>query len=110
MAEGILDWFRSCKGCQGTVAFYFHHPALRTQSTVHIIGFKVDKDDSFENNSNWPIIRPAITNSKTRFQLTTLEANVLITRMHKGKKVILPEFAMIIQARMSLAGDVECDK
>lgn len=36
--------------------------------------------------TNWTIIRPAITYSKKRFQLTTLEANVLITRMWEVNK------------------------
>ena len=55
---------------------------------------------------NYTIIRPAITYSKRRFQLTTLEANVLIYRMLKGKTVVLPEGAMDKQATMSWAGDV----
>lgn len=56
--------------------------------------------------TNWTIIRPAITYSKKRFQLTTLEANVLITRMWEGKPVVLPKEAMDVQATMSWAGDV----
>ncbi len=55
---------------------------------------------------NWTIVRPAITYSQRRFQLTVLEANILITRMRAGKTVILPEGAMEKQATMSWAGDV----
>ena len=55
---------------------------------------------------NYTIVRPAITFSKRRFQLTTLEADVLIARMQDGKKVVLPEAAMDKQATMSWAGDV----
>lgn len=55
---------------------------------------------------NWTILRPAITYSKYRFQLVTLEANVVIERSRKHKTVILPEQAMEIQATMSWAGDV----
>ena len=55
---------------------------------------------------NFTIIRPAITYSKYRFQLVTLEAQVVIERARKGKKIILPEAAMDVQATMSWAGDV----
>lgn len=55
---------------------------------------------------NYTIVRPAITYSKRRFQLTILEANVLIYRMLKGKTVVLPQSAMNKQATMSWAGDV----
>jgi len=55
---------------------------------------------------NWTIIRPAITYSYGRYQLTTLEANVVINRARAGKTVLLPDAAMPIQATMSWAGDV----
>ena len=55
---------------------------------------------------NWTIIRPAITYSYGRYQLTTLEANVVINRTRAGKTVLLPDAAMPIQATMSWAGDV----
>ena len=55
---------------------------------------------------NWTIIRPAITYSLGRYQLTTLEANVVINRTRAGKTVLLPDAAMPIQATMSWAGDV----
>lgn len=55
---------------------------------------------------NWTIIRPAITYSKRRFQLVTLEADVVICRAINKKTVVLPQEAMRIQATMSWAGDV----
>ncbi len=56
--------------------------------------------------TNWTVIRPAITFSERRFQLVTLEANVVIHRTKLGKKLILPREAMGVQATMSWAGDV----
>ncbi len=56
--------------------------------------------------ANWTAIRPAITYSKRRFQLVTLEANVIIERARHGKTVLLPRQAMDIQATMSWAGDI----
>ncbi len=56
--------------------------------------------------NNWTIIRPAITFSKSRFQLTTLEADTVVYRMQNGKTIILPEGAMNHQGTMSWAGDV----
>ena len=55
---------------------------------------------------NYTIIRPAITYSIGRYQLTTLEAPVLIPRIREGKTVLLPEEAMNVQATMSWAGDI----
>lgn len=55
---------------------------------------------------NWTIVRPAITYSKFRFQLVTLEANAFLPRAKAGKKVYLPDAAMGVQATMSWAGDV----
>lgn len=55
---------------------------------------------------NWTIVRPAITFSQRRFQLTTLEANVLVARAQAGKTVLLPETARYVQGTMSWAGDV----
>ena len=55
---------------------------------------------------NYTIIRPAITYSVGRYQLTTLEAPVLIPRIREGKTVLLPEGAMNVQATMSWAGDI----
>lgn len=70
--------------------------------------YKAQQED-FLNTSeykHYTIVRPAITYSKRRFQLTTLEADVLIYRMLQGKTVVLPESAMDKQATMSWAGDV----
>ena len=58
------------------------------------------------NFKNWTAIRPAITYSKRRFQLVTLEANVVVARAMQRKKVVLPEQARKVQATMSWAGDV----
>ncbi len=55
---------------------------------------------------NWTAVRPAITYSKRRFQLTTLEAPVVVHRMRAGKTVLLPKEAMTIEGTMSWAGDV----
>lgn len=67
----------------------------RQENVLHRCGYK-----------NWTIVRPAITFSKLRYQLVTLEANVLIRRAMEGKTVLLPEQAMDVQATMSWAGDV----
>lgn len=55
---------------------------------------------------NWTAIRPAITFSKRRFQLVTLEADLVVGRTMKGKKLVLPEAALDVEATMSWAGDV----
>ena len=55
---------------------------------------------------NWTAIRPAITYSKRRFQLVTLEAPNVVKRALNGKKVVLPKEAKTVQATMSWAGDV----
>ena len=56
--------------------------------------------------NNWTIIRPAITYSKRRFQLVTLEANVVVHRAMKGLPVLLPKDALGVRGTMSWAGDV----
>ena len=43
---------------------------------------------------NWTVVRPAITYSKFRYQLVTLEAPIFIRRAIEGKPVLLPESAM----------------
>ena len=70
--------------------------------------YKAEEEDLLRSSEyrHFTIVRPAITYSQCRFQLTTLEANVLIYRMLKGKTVILPEGAMGCEATMSWAGDV----
>ncbi len=55
---------------------------------------------------NWTAIRPAITFSKRRFQLVTAEADLVVYRAKAGKKLVLPEEALTVQATMSWAGDV----
>ena len=69
--------------------------------------YKATGEDMFFESEykNWSIIRPAITYSKFRFQLTILEAPVVIHRMVNNKKILLPQEAMNKQATMSWAGD-----
>ena len=54
---------------------------------------------------NWTIVRPAITYSKMRYQLVTLEAPNTVGRAFAGKKTVLPESARKVQATMSWGGD-----
>ena len=70
--------------------------------------YKAEQEDFIRASGykNFTIVRPAITYSKRRFQLTTLEANAIIHRMKEGKVVTLPAGAMDHQATMSWAGDV----
>ena len=55
---------------------------------------------------NWTIVRPAITYSKRRFQLVTLEAPIVVARTQKGLPIVVPKEASSVQATMSWAGDV----
>ena len=55
---------------------------------------------------NYSIIRPAITYSKRRFQLVTLEAPMFIRRIWAKKTVLLPKEALSVMGTMSWAGDV----
>lgn len=57
-------------------------------------------------DKNWTIIRPAITYSRHRYQLVTLEAPNTVCRALRGKSVVVPESAKNVQATMSWAGDV----
>ncbi len=77
-------------------------------STEDYALFKARQEDILRASQfdNWTIVRPAITYSKFRFQLVTLEANTIIPRVRKGLPVILPQEAMPVQATMSWAGDV----
>ena len=70
--------------------------------------YKARQEDVLRSSGyqNWTIVRPAITFSKFRYQLVTLEAKELIVRALQKKPVILPEQAMDVQATMSWAGDV----
>ena len=56
--------------------------------------------------NNWTAIRPAITYSKRRFQLVTLEAPHVVGRALRGERLLLPKEAKDVQATMSWAGDV----
>ncbi|WP_273524644.1 polysaccharide pyruvyl transferase family protein [Mailhella massiliensis] len=64
---------------------------------------RVLKDSPY---SNYTIIRPAITFSKSRFQLGTLEASSIIHRTIKGLPLLLPREMMNKRAAVSWAGDV----
>lgn len=55
---------------------------------------------------NWTIIRPSITFSTGRLQLTVLEAGSFMYRVLNNKKVLLPIGTKNVQATMSWAGDV----
>lgn len=70
--------------------------------------YKAEEEDYIRSSGyeKYTIVRPAVTYSSRRFQLTTLEANVLIPRLLAGKTVVLPEGAMDCEATMSWAGDV----
>lgn len=56
--------------------------------------------------SNWTILRPAITYSKERFQLGTMEAADFVRRALAGKTVIFPSQMLDKHATLSWAGDV----
>ena len=70
--------------------------------------FKARGEDILQNSKyhNWTIVRPAITYSKRRFQLVTLEAPVVVARALKGLPVVLPKEALSVQGTMSWGGDV----
>jgi nucleoside-diphosphate-sugar epimerase len=55
---------------------------------------------------NWTIVRPAITFSLNRFQLCTLEANMLLFRAFAGLPVALPSEMLAKKAAITWAGDV----
>ena len=56
--------------------------------------------------NNWTIVRPAITYSKDRFQLGTMEAADFVKRALSGKPVIFPRQMLNKYATLSWAGDV----
>ena len=56
--------------------------------------------------NNWTIVRPAITYSKKRCQLMTLERNHILKYLDEGKPVPLCEGAKDVQGTMSWGGDV----
>ena len=55
---------------------------------------------------NWTIVRPSITYSKERFQLGTLEADIVVGRSLRGVPVTLPKEMLAKQTTMTWAGDV----
>lgn len=55
---------------------------------------------------NWTVVRPAITYSKERFQLGTMEAQEFLYRALNGKSIIFAKEMLDKQATMSWAGDV----
>lgn len=70
--------------------------------------YKAVGEDILRNSGykNWSIVRPAITYSKRRFQLVTLEAYAVVNRALDGKKIVLPKEAKNVRGTMSWAGDV----
>jgi len=70
--------------------------------------FKARGEDLLQNSKydNWTVVRPAITYSKFRYQLVTLEASIVVARALKGLPVVLPREALSVQGTMSWAGDV----
>ena len=69
---------------------------------------KARGEDRLKNSgkTNWTIVRPAITYSNQRIQLTCLEGNTIINRSRLGKPVIVPDKAMTAQTTMTWGGDV----
>jgi len=55
--------------------------------------------------TNWTAVRPAVIFSTKRFQLVTLEANVLMPRARQGLLTVYPEEARNIHASMCWGGD-----
>ena len=70
--------------------------------------YKAQGEDFLKNSgkNNWTIVRPAITYSKRRFQLVTMEMDLVMRRMLEGKKILVPEKALNVRSTMSWAGDV----
>lgn len=70
--------------------------------------YKAQTEDFLKKSEyeNWTIVRPAITYSKRRFQLITMEYDLVIRSMLEHESLVVPENAMVKQATMSWAGDV----
>ncbi|MDF2925570.1 MAG: epimerase [Paenibacillaceae bacterium] len=70
--------------------------------------YKAQQEDILRDSGlpNWTIVRPAVTYSKFRYQLVTLEVDTLLYRAHNNLPVLLPKEALSVQATMSWAGDV----
>lgn len=56
--------------------------------------------------SNWTIVRPSITYSKSRFQFGCLEAGIVCYRALQGLPVVMPKEMLDKQATLTWAGDV----
>lgn len=56
--------------------------------------------------SNWTILRPAISYSKDRFQLGTMEAHEFLPRALSGKPIIFPQEMLEKYTTMTWSGDV----
>jgi len=69
---------------------------------------KIRTEDILLNSKykNYTILRPAITFSKNKFQLMSLEADYVLRRAYQQKAVVLPREAMGKQCCMTWAGDV----
>jgi len=69
---------------------------------------KIRTEDILLNSKyrNYTILRPAITFSKNKFQLMSLEADYVLRRAYQHKAVVLPREAMEKECCMTWAGDV----
>ncbi len=70
--------------------------------------YKAKGENALRESSykNYTILRPAITYSKKRSQLVTLERPQLLAALRENRPVILPENAKNIEGTMSWAGDI----
>ena len=59
-----------------------------------------------QKSNNWTIVRPSITYSTNRFQLGTLEADVILPRARKSIPIIIPKSILDKYTTMTWAGDV----
>ena len=69
--------------------------------------YKARQEDILKSSGadNWTIVRPSITFSKFRYQLVTLEANIVVNRALDSKTVVVPAEAMSVQSTMTWAHD-----
>ena len=69
---------------------------------------KARQENMLKNSQhkNWTIVRPAITYSKSRFQLGTMEAGEFLYRALQNKDIIFPKEMLEKETTMSWAGDV----
>lgn len=70
--------------------------------------YKAKGENALRNSNykNYTILRPAITYSKKRCQLVTLERQQILAALRENRPIILPENAKNIEGTMSWAGDV----